>query len=98
MCRPHYWLWGLIPLALLAAIAYSLTTPELESRLALAASAALAEAGEPWARITVTGRDVTLHGTAPSQENLDDALAAAASADGVRRVRHDVVVRVAPAN
>ncbi len=98
MCRPLQWVWGLIPVALLAVMAYFFVVPQFELELDLRADEALSEAGQAWARITVEGRDVTLHGTAPSEQALAEALKAAASADGVRHVDHDVIIRVAPAN
>ena len=97
MCRPLQWIWGLVPVALLTVMAYEFVKPVVELELGQRAERALSEAGQSWARVSVEGRDVTLHGTAPNEAALAEALTAAA-ADGVRRVGHDVIVRVAPVN
>ena len=96
MCRPALWLWGLIPVVFIAAMAYFFAVPNIEAQVGGNAETALAGAGHAWAGVSVDGRDVTLHGTAPTQEALDGAVEAAKSADGVRSVNHDVIVRVAP--
>lgn len=98
MCRPALWLWGLIPVAFIAAMAYFFAVPNIEAQVGDNAESALARAGHSWADVSVDGRDVTLHGTAASQDDLDDAIETASSADGVRKVSHDVIVRVAPQN
>ena len=98
MCRPLRWIWGLIPVAFLAAMAYFFVTPQIELELELRTAQALARANHSWAEVRVEGRDITLRGTAPSEAALREALDAAASAEGVRRVSHNVIVRVAPVN
>lgn len=98
MCRPLQWVWGLIPVAVLAAMAYSFAVPKIEQEISDNATKALDDAGHGWARLSVDGRDIALHGTAPTAQALDEAVSAAASAEGVGKVSHDVIVRVAPVN
>lgn len=98
MCRPQKWIWGLVPIGFLTAVAYFFAAPQIATELELSASGALQKAGQGWARVSVEGRNVTLRGSAPDQAALDAAVDAAAQARGVRRVDHDVVVRTAPRN
>jgi len=95
MCRPWIWIWGVIPVAFLTAMAYFFVAPKLESQLSLDTAQALRGAGQEWANIKIKGRDVMLHGTAPNQEALDKAVDVARGVTGVRRVGQDVVLRVA---
>ena len=95
MCRPWIWIWGVIPVAFLTAMAYFFVAPKLESRLTLDTEQALRAAGQGWASVKVKGRDVLLNGTAPSKEALDKAVDIAGGVAGVRQVDQDVVVRVA---
>lgn len=95
MCRPWNWIWGVIPVAFLTAMAYFFAAPSLESRLSLDTNQALSAAGHGWASVKIKGRDVLLNGTAPNKEALDKALDVAGGVAGVRRVDQDVVVRVA---
>ena len=95
MCRPWIWIWGVIPVAFLTAMAYFFIAPKLESGLSLDTEQALRAAGQGWANIKIKGRDVVLNGTAPSKEALDKAVDVAGGVSGVRRVDQNVVVRVA---
>ena len=95
MCRPWIWIWGVIPVAFLTAMAYFFIAPKLENELGLNAEQALRTAGQGWATVKIKGRDVLLGGTAPSKEALDQAVDVAAGVSGVRRVDQNVVVRVA---
>ena len=98
MCRPVKLLWGVFPLAFLAILAHFFAVPLVERDVESAVSQALRDAGQVWGRVSVEGRDVTLRGTAPNQAALDSALASIGSADGVRVVRQEVILRVAPVN
>jgi len=79
-------LWGLLPLALIGAGAWFITTPAMQDRLAAGAGAAMQAKGHGWASVTMKGRDAYLHGDAPSRAALKAAAAAALATWGVRRV------------
>ncbi len=79
-------LWGLLPLALIGAGAWFITTPAMQDRLAAEAGAAMQAKGHGWASVTMKGRDAYLHGDAPSRAALKGAAAAALATWGVRRV------------
>jgi OOP family OmpA-OmpF porin len=86
MCRPLYWLWGLIPLALVALLALYFRPPPIQQDLTARANAALSEAGEGWASVTLDGRDLRLSGIAPSEGAQTQAEEIALSTWGVRVV------------
>ncbi|MEM6640228.1 MAG: OmpA family protein [Pseudomonadota bacterium] len=59
-----------------------LITDDIETR----SVGALRDAGINWAQISVDGRDVTLEGLAPSEEQRDRALASLDGVAGIRRI------------
>jgi OOP family OmpA-OmpF porin len=86
MCRPLYWFWGLIPLALVALLALYFRPQPIEADLTLRTNAALVEAGEAWASIALDGRNVRLSGSAPNEGAQTQAREIAQSIWGVRGV------------
>jgi OmpA-OmpF porin, OOP family len=83
------WWPGLIPLAILWAIAGWVSTPQLEADLAARANATLKGTILDDPRIAVAGRDVTFSAYAFSEEGRRSALAAVQATPGVRMVRGD---------
>lgn len=86
MCRPWLWFWGVLPLALIALLALYFKPDPIQSDLAARARAELAENGFGWAEASADGRDLTIVGTAPSQEARESARQVASSVWGVRTV------------
>src|SRR5208282_1951025 len=83
---PRKWWIGLLPLLALWLMLNRLETDRIETQLAGRADAALAQvAGEPGFSVAI-GRDVSLNGWIFDEAMRPAALAAAASAPGVRRV------------
>ncbi|MGE0847960.1 MAG: BON domain-containing protein, partial [Flavobacteriaceae bacterium] len=85
MCRPWKWLWGLPLLIVLAALALWTRAGDIERDLAARARAALNEAGQPWAAVSVSGRELTISGTAADAGAQEGARLAAMVA-GARTV------------
>ncbi|MGO9944624.1 MAG: OmpA family protein [Rhodoblastus sp.] len=86
MCQPRKWWIGLLPLLALWLLLNRAETNRIERELAGLADAALAQvAGEPGFSVAA-GRDVSLNGWVFDEATRAAALAAAASAPGVRRV------------
>ncbi|NVN88531.1 MAG: OmpA family protein [Rhodopseudomonas sp.] len=80
------WWPGVVPLAILLAIAAWTTTPPLEADLAARAQASLKDTVLDKTLITVAGRDVTFAAEAFSEEGRRSAVAAVESVPGVRLV------------
>ena len=84
--KPQKWLLY-SPVAVLPFLAaMSLGTGPAQEKLLARAVSALESAAAPWARVAVSGRDLTLTGLAPTAADRDRALAAIAGVPGVRRV------------
>ncbi len=83
-CRPLRWLWGLVPLALLALFLYAVERGRVEEDLTSRAKSALQAAGITWATPTFKGRDGLLVGTSLSEEDRSAALSIVSSTPGVR--------------
>ena len=77
---------GLAATTILILIAVFLRTGEIEGDLGSRVGARLAADGYDWAQVTVSGRDVTLLGTAPTPELRDEAASAAKGVVGVASV------------
>ena len=81
MSQPDKWWWGLlVPLVLFIVAdvgATGLTEDDLHAKTAIV----------PWAQASVSGRDVEVGGTAPSEEAKTKALQAIDAVPGIRRVR-----------
>jgi outer membrane protein OmpA-like peptidoglycan-associated protein/osmotically-inducible protein OsmY len=98
---PNWLRWirpGLIVTFLVAVVAVLVSSGALERRIAARVDAKLSAEGLGWATAEVSGRDVTLVGTAPSTESQQSALRSAAAASGVRSVadRSDLLVLASP--
>lgn len=92
--RPMRWLAHL-PLVVLPFLAAAVIDgPRLGPRLERSVTAALAGAGQGWAKPTVFGRDVEIRGVAPDRAAVDLARAVVEGTAGVRRV--DMRVRSGP--
>ena len=86
MCRPWRWFWGIVPLALIALLALYFKPAPMEADLSARTAGDLAAAGYDWPEISFDGRDLTLGGTAPSEEAQSAARSLAARTWGVRTV------------
>ncbi|MCB1477797.1 MAG: OmpA family protein [Rhodobiaceae bacterium] len=75
-----------MPLALITLLALYFKPAPIESDLSVRAASDLAAAGHEWAEISVDGRDLTLSGTAPSEEAQGAARSLAMRTWGVRTV------------
>ncbi len=90
-------LWGLLPLLLLALLAWFIARPGMEGALQSAALEKLKAAGQDWAQVEMEGRDARLTGQAPSRTALVDAARNVRSVYGIRRVNvSDVAIRLMP--
>ena len=86
MRNVRLWFWpGVAAVACLAALAVWFTAGVVETELKARALAAL-RGEDGWAQVTLKGRDLTLTGLAPDEEDRDRALSVARSISGVRRV------------
>ncbi len=97
-CQPLKWLWGLIPLAFIAALVIVGEKPRIEADLEKRASQRLAAEGLSWAKPQFDGRDAILTGSA-----LDERLRARAAQTvretwGVRKLddRAELMAAVTP--
>ncbi len=77
---------GLVMTGLLAVFAVFLRSGAVEEDLIARALQHLAADGQNWATVDVSGRTVTVHGTAPSTEAQEAAIESAADVAGVSRV------------
>ncbi|WP_421723441.1 OmpA family protein [Bauldia sp.] len=80
---------GLAATTILILLAVFLRTGEIEGDLGNRVGARLATDGYDWAQVTVSGRDVTLLGTAPTPELRDEAALAAEGVTGVASVANE---------
>lgn len=85
-CDPIRWLWGLIPIAMLAWIAVHKHSDAIESDLEARSARALAAAGHGWASVAFSGRNGLLVGTAERPEDPPKALAVVDGVWGVYTV------------
>ncbi len=86
-------LLGAIALALLIWLCLGRHVPAIEKELAVCTADSLARAGIDWARVGISGRDVTLSGVAPSAESRIRAEEITrSSCQGVRTVDSTVTV------
>lgn len=86
-CNPSRWLWGLIPIAMLSWGTYYRERPHVEADLTQRALEALRTAGQPWAKVTLTGRDAVITGRAKKDGEPKAALDAVRSVWGIRTVQ-----------
>ena len=84
--RPSKWVLY-APVAILPLLAaWVLNGNSVQEDLAVRSAAALKAAGAGWAKLSVSGRDATLSGEAPSADAIAEATKAVAGTYGVRRV------------
>jgi len=83
---------GLIATVLLSLVAFFVRSGPVEHELTAEVAERLVAQGQDWAAISISGRDVTLSGTAPSTEAVQSALALAATVPGVRDVTDATVL------
>jgi outer membrane protein OmpA-like peptidoglycan-associated protein len=74
-CDPIRWLWGLIPIAMLAWLAVHWHADAIERDLEVRSTRALTAAGHDWASVAFSGRHGLLIGTAERPEDAPAALA-----------------------
>lgn len=85
-CNPSYWLWGLIPMAILSWFAVQLEHEGIEADLGRRSQEALSRKGLDWAVPMFSGRDGVLTGKAIDDKDPAAALATVRDAWGVRVV------------
>jgi Bacterial Ig-like domain (group 3)/BON domain len=86
MCDWRRWIWpGILATLFLGALAVWFRAAPVETELTSLASSALSSA-HPWTQVELDGRDLTLTGTAPSEEAQADAAKLALAAYDVRVV------------
>ncbi len=83
-CRPSRWLWGLLPLALLAYLINVGERPRIEKDLQSRTVLALEAAGHSWASPSFKGRDGLIIGTAEEESQQTQALTVARNVWGTR--------------
>src|SRR5262245_377225 len=89
-CNCQRWFWGVLPLIILCWLAFQAERGRIEQDLAERAGAALTKSGHTWAVAVVEGRDVTLSGRAPDEEEPGRASEALRGTWGVRLVDNKV--------
>jgi OmpA-OmpF porin, OOP family len=87
-CNPSRWLWGLLPLAVLAMIVNWLERPRIEADLMQRTKEAVGKAGMGWASVNFgkAGRDGLIIGEAAEETERDKIHDVASSVWGVRTV------------
>ena len=87
-CNPWRWLWGLLPLAVLAMVVNFLERPRLETDLTNRTKDAIAKAGMDWASIKFSkgGRDGLISGDAVEETERDKIHDVASAVWGVRTI------------
>jgi OOP family OmpA-OmpF porin len=88
-CNWRRWLWGVIPLVALGLAAAQLERDGIERDLADRAQRALAAKGAQWAVVNFSGRDVLLTGSAISDNEPGEAVAALRDVWGVGKIKSD---------
>lgn len=86
-CNPARWLWGLIPVLLVALLVIAGEGPRIERDLTRQASAVLNEKGHGWASIRFNGREAILTGTAFSPDQRNEAVEIVRRIAGVGEVQ-----------
>lgn len=86
-CNPLRWLWGLIPISMLALLAHHWERTPIETDLADRSRAALEQLGFDWAETSFSGRDALLTGHATEEDAPKTATQAVRGVWGVRVVK-----------
>ena len=89
-CNPWRWLWGLIPILMLGAVAVLGERHRIEEDLTARTMTVLERSGYGWANVTFEGRDAVLSGSAGDESEPARAVAAALDTMGVRVVDNRV--------
>lgn len=89
-CNPWRWLWGLLPLAILAWLTVVEEHPRIEADLTARTQQALKVAGVDWANLEFSGRDGMLAGRTFNDAQPDKAIQIAHSIWGVRTLATDI--------
>ena len=84
-CNPWRWLWGLVPVVVLAWACVQVEHVRIEQDLGARARQALAGAGFDWAEVSLSGRDAALSGRVADKSDADRAAKAVGDIWGVRR-------------
>lgn len=97
-CRSYRWLWGLLPLALIALLALLGERPRIEADLKARAQTALEEAGLGWVGAEFSGRDALMTGIAEDETEHRLAYDVVVNTWGVRTVDNEtaLVAEVSP--
>ena len=85
-CNPSYWLWGLVPIALLSWLAVQLEHEGIEGDLGRRAQESLSRKGLDWAVVNFSGRDGSVAGKAVEDTDPSRALSSVSDTWGVRIV------------
>ncbi len=85
-CRPSFWLWGLLPLVFVIAMALFGVREQIERDLSDRTAAILQEKGLSWAVVNYDGRNAVLEGLSFSREKRDTALRTIEDVWGVSNV------------
>ena len=85
-CNPSYWLWGLVPIALLSWLAVQLEHEGIEGDLGRRAQESLSRKGLDWAVVNFSGRDGSVAGKAVEDTDPARAISSVAETWGVRIV------------
>jgi len=92
MAQPKKWLWGLLPLSVLALLLFFNKTTPIETELTDRISQSLAAEGLDFAEISLSGRDATITGLAPLEEAKARAEELAEKSFGVRVAKSNITV------
>lgn len=83
-CNPWRWLWGLVPVVVLAWACVQVEHLRIEQDLGVRAKQALVGAGFDWADVLLSGRDAVLSGKAADKSDAVRAAKAVSDTWGVR--------------
>ncbi len=86
MFHPAKFLWGLLPLLLLALVTLWAKSDAIQDDLASRTNTERRAEGHRWARVEMDGRDLSLTGTAPTEADRSQMMEIAAAIWGVRQV------------
>lgn len=92
MSQPRKWFIGLVPVAVLLAIAGLTRQAPTETDLIQRGNASLKDSGLEWAQVKLAGRDAVITGEAPDPSLRTLAVSAAERAFGVRLVKDQMTV------
>ena len=91
-CNPLRWLWGVVPVAVLGWFAVQLEHTRIERDLEGRVASQLSNAGQGWARVIASGRDLAVSGSAESEADPPKAVQIASNVWGVRVVQNQATL------